>query len=76
MKTKRGNNEFVVTFLFVCLFFRTLLVSSESISSQLQLNCLNIWLSSTEEIDINGVPAMVYCVCTEILGLPTPTVLQ
>ena len=64
--------------LLVCPF-RTLLVSSESLSSQQQLNCLNTWLSSTEEIDINGVPAMVYyCVYvqTEILGLPTPTVLQ
>ena len=50
-------------------------MSSGTLSGQQQLNCLNIWLSSTQDVDINGVPAkvsymhhgilacMVQCIC-------------
>lgn len=46
--------------------FRTLLVSSDSLSSSQQLDCLNQWVASTTELTIAGVSAKV-CLMLDII---------
>ena len=56
MKIKNAQIDLPQPYILV----RTLLVrSSGSLSSQQQLDCLNMWLSSTQDVNINGVPAKV-----------------
>ena len=40
---------------------RTYLVGTETLSGQLQVDCLGMWLSSEPSMDISGVSAKVWC---------------
>ena len=47
--------------LNVLSLHRTYLVGTETLSSQLQVDCLGMWLSSEPSMDISGVSAKVWC---------------